>query len=143
MNRIRDMLAMALSNEALFQKLNLNALLSEWMKANELDPDLFISQEESMESPLVQQFAQMVEQRFAQMEQQLQEFGRQLPSLALGSELEAEERQAKIEKLKAETEKIQSDIINAGDKVTTERAKAIADIQAKSRQNERREQETR
>ena len=137
------MLAMALSNEALFQKLNLNALLSEWMKANELDPDLFISQEESMESPLVQQFAQMVEQRFAQMEQQLQEFGRQLPSLALGSELEAEERQAKIEKLKAETEKIQSDIINAGDKVTTERAKAIADIQAKSRQNERREQETR
>ena len=141
MNRIRDMLSMALSNDALFQKLNLNSLLSEWMKANELEPDLFISSEESMDSPLVQQFAQSVEQRFAQLEQQIQEFSRQLPSLVLGSELEAEERQAKIEKLKAETEKIQSDTVNAGDKARTERAKAIAEIQAKSRENERREQE--
>ena len=111
------------------------------MKANELEPDLFISSEGSMDSPMVQQFAQSVEQRFAQLEQQIQEFGRQLPSLVLGSELEAEERQAKIEKLKAETEKIQSDTVNAGDKARTERAKAIAEIQAKSRENERREQE--
>lgn len=133
MNRIRDMLTMALSNEMLFRKLNLDALLTEWMKANELEPDLFLSDSDSMESPEMQQFAQMVEQRFAQLEQQTAEIGKQLPSIALGSELEARERQAKIDKLNAETEKIQGETINAEDKLQMDRAKAIADIQAKNR----------
>ncbi len=133
MNRIRDMLNMALSNEMLFQKLNLDALLTEWMKANELEPDLFLSGPGSMESPEMQQFMQASEQRFAQLEQQMAEIGKQLPSISLGSELEARERQAKIDKLNAETEKIQGETANADDKIQMERAKAIADIQAKNR----------
>lgn len=133
MNRIRDMLNMALSNEMLFQKLNLDALLTEWMKANELEPDLFLSGPGSMESPEMRQFMQAVEQRFAQLEQQMTEIGRQLPSISLGSELEARERQAKIDKLNAETEKIQGETVNAGDKLQMERAKAIAEIQSKNR----------
>ena len=129
MNRIRDMLTMALSSDALFAKLNLNALLSEWMKANELDPDMFLSNEDSANSP----FAQEIAQRFDALEQQLASVTQQLPSITLGSELEAEKQRAEIDKLKAETDKIQGETVNAHSKLQTERAKVIADIQNKNR----------
>lgn len=129
MNRIRDMLTMALSSDALFAKLNLNALLSEWMKANELDPDMFLSNENTANSP----FAQEIAQRFDALEQQLASVTQQLPSIAIGSELEAEKQRAEIDKLKAETDKIQGETVNAHSKIQTERAKVIADIQNKNR----------
>lgn len=133
MNRIRDMLNMALSTPDLLQKLNLNALLTEWMKANELDPDTFLLSEGSEEDPRFNALVQQTEERLQAMEQTIQQVINELPSLSKASELEAERENAEIRKIEAETEKIKGETLNAVDKARNERAKVIADIEKNAR----------
>ncbi len=135
MNRIRDMLNIALSTPELLRKLNLNALLTEWMKANELDPDTFLHSEEYEEDSIFNAIVQQTEERFQAMEQTIQQVIKELPSLSKASELEADREIAEIRKIEAETEKIKGETLNAVDKARNERAKVIADIEKTARDN--------
>ena len=102
------------------------------MRATDLDPDEFMNPEGEQLNLLLQQLTEQIGQKFQQIDQALGEIMQNLPSLSGKSELDAAEQQAKIEKLKAETQKIIDSTALELEKEKTKRAGLIANIEAKN-----------
>ena len=132
MGNIKEILGISLSNPVLAEKVNAGALMAEWMRANDLDPDEFMNSEGEQLNPILQQLTEQIGQKFQQIDQALGEIMQNLPSLSGKSELDAAEQQAKIEKLKAETQKIIDSTALELEKEKTKRAGLIANIEAKN-----------
>lgn len=133
MNRIREMLQLVLSNPALSEMVNIQALLREWTKANDLDEKQFMKddtgggiQAESGIRQFMQNFIQMIDERFSAIE-------KALPSLSMKSELEAAKGQAEIAKIEADTALKQAQAQGIGESGVINRAKTVADIETKNR----------
>ena len=132
MGNIKEILSICLSNQVLLEKANIGALLAEWMRANDLDPDEFMNGEGEQLPLMLQALQQQIGAKFQQLDQILAQIMQNLPAISGKSELDAAEQQAKIEKLKAETQKILESVPLEMEKEKTRRASIIAGIQQKN-----------
>ena len=132
MNNVREILTVSLGSQFLAEKVNLTALLSEWMRNNDLDPDEFMNPEGEQLNPVIQQLTQSLTEKFQQIDQTLAQIMQNLPQIAQQSQLDAAEQQARISKLQAETQKIADSINLEMEKEKTKRAGLIANIEQKN-----------
>lgn len=139
MNTLKEILSICLNNQILAQSVNVQSLLAEWMKSNDLDPEEFILPDQATQ---LNESMQMIQEKFQQIDQTLAELMQNLPAIAERSELDAAEQQAKIEKIKADTAKVLESIDIEKEKERTKRAGMIADLEQKREQSHARQQES-
>lgn len=136
-NRINQILSMALSSEALMSMTNLKALYRDAIKAQETDPELYITDDpqlNNLQDIKFAQFQQIVGEQMSGFQQQLDELLKALPSIANKSEAEALVSTARAEKLAADAQETYMKINALKAKMEDNRAKTIANIEKTKRQ---------
>lgn len=137
MNKVREMLQTALSSEFLAPMFNLKALLKDYIKSNDGDPDLYLNDENETNNVMdikFNQFQQAVGQQLQAMGQQMQELMKQIPSIANKSEADYLVQSAKAEKLMADAHRTEVDTEIMQNKMMDNRAKTISGIEQKKHQ---------
>ena len=136
MNALKEMLSLCLSNENVARMVNIRDLIAEWMKTNDLDAERFLPGEEGagMQTEAMRQLMEQLTMKFRQIDGQLAEIMKALPALSQQSTLDAEKKPAEIRKIQAETKKLSAQAEAEQIKQSTNRAKVIADIEGKQRE---------
>lgn len=87
-----------------------------------------------MHTEAMRQLMEQLEMKFRQIDGQLAEIMKALPALSQQSTLDAEKKTAEIRKIQAETMKLSAQAEAEQIKQSTNRAKVIADIEGKQRE---------
>lgn len=127
MNKIKELLQMALSSELLGSILNVRELLLDYMRIDDNNPERFITSESdtvNLVDMKIQQFMNSVGQQMQQLQQQLADIVQAVPKLAEKSDSEIAVEYARAEKLKADAEKTLTGIDKMRGDIENNRMKA-------------------
>jgi hypothetical protein len=127
MNKIKELLQMALSSELLGSILNVRELLLDYMRIDDNNPERFITSESdtvNLVDMKIQQFMNSVGQQMQQLQQQLADIVQAVPKLAEKSDSEIAVEYARAEKLKADAEKTLAGIDKMRGDIENNRMKA-------------------
>lgn len=136
LNKIMQIMQIAMQSEPLMSMVNLKALLHDAIAANDADPEVYLvddPQTNNLQDIKFNQFAQQVGQQINAFGEQLQSIVRTIPQLLDKSEAGTDLEKARAEKLRMDAQRTAAEIEFARSKSEDQRAKTIASIQERDR----------